>query len=249
MVGSAENIGCTNFILNTIVAEELSLFADELEKAKDFNAALNALIKRTVKEHKRILFSGNNYSDEWVKEAEKRGLLNLKSTVDALRYYGSDKNVKLFEKHKVLSLSEIKSRAEILFENYANRVYIEALTATDMARKELTPAIISYEKFLLDEFNEKKKIDKDLNVDLELSALKKLSALSGAFSEKLELLSDAVNKTPKGESPLKRAEYAKDVLIPAVNELRKVWDEAELLIGKDFVKFPLYEDILYSVKY
>ena len=249
MVGSSENIGCTNFILNTIVAEELSLFADELEKAEDFNASLNELIKKTIKEHKRILFSGNNYSKEWVEEAKKRGLLNLSNTVDALSYYGKEKNVKLFEKHKVLSSSEIKSRAEILFENYANRVYIEALTATDMARKELTPAIISYEKFLLDEFNEKKKIDKDLNVDLELSVLKKLSALSGEFNKKLEILSDAVNKTPKGESVAKRAEYAKDVLIPDMNALRKVWDETELLIGKEFVKFPLYEDILYSVKY
>ena len=249
MVGSSENIGCTNFILNTIVAEELSLFADELEKAEDFNASLNELIKKTIKEHKRILFSGNNYSKEWVEEAKKRGLLNLSNTVDALSYYGKEKNVKLFEKHKVLSSSEIKSRAEILFENYANRVYIEALTATDMARKELTPAIISYEKFLLDEFNEKKKIDKDLNVDLELSVLKKLSALSGEFNKKLEILSDAVSKTPKGESAAKRAEYAKDVLIPDMNALRKVWDETELLIGKEFVKFPLYEDILYSVKY
>ena len=249
MVGSSENIGCTNFILNTIVAEELSLFADELEKAEDFNASLNELIKKTIKEHKRILFSGNNYSKEWVDEAKKRGLLNLNNTVDALSYYGKEKNVKLFEKHEVLSSSEIKSRAEILFENYANRVYIEALTATDMARKELTPAIISYEKFLLDEFNEKKKIDKGLNVDLELSVLNKLSALSGEFNKKLEILSDAVNKTPKGESAAKRAEYAKDVLIPDMNALRKVWDETELLIGKEFVKFPLYEDILYSVKY
>ena len=249
MVGSSENIGCTNFMINTIVAEELSLFADELEKAEDFNAALHEIIKRTVKEHKRILFSGNNYSDDWVKEAEKRGLMNLKTTVDALYRYESEKNVKLFEKHKVLSVSEIHSRAEILFDNYANRVYIEALTATDMARKELTPAIISYETFLLKEFNEKKKLDKNLNMELELTALKKLSELSGVFSERLESLSTAVNGVKKDEPPSKRAEYAKSVLIPAMNGLRDAWDEAELIIGKDYIKFPTYEDILYSVKY
>lgn len=248
MVGSSENIGCTNFMLNTIVAEELSLFADELEKAEDFNETLNAIIRRTVKEHKRILFSGNNYSAEWVKEAEKRGLLNLKTAVDALYCYGKEKNVKLFEKHKVLSLSEIHSRAEILFENYANKVIIEAVTATDMARKELTPAIIAYEKFIIDELKGKKKLSENLDCDLELSTLKTLASLSGKFNEKSEKLVDAVKKYGKGEIPSKRAEYAKNELLPAMKELRAVWDEIELIIGKDFVKFPVYEDILYSVK-
>ncbi|MDY6368115.1 MAG: glutamine synthetase III [Clostridia bacterium] len=247
MVGSSDNIGCTNFIINTIVAEQLCQFADELEKASDFKSALHDLIKRTVKEHKRILFSGNNYSEEWVKEAEKRGLLNLKTTVDALYLYESEKNVKLFEKHKVLSKSEIHSRTEILFENYANRVAIETLTATDMAKKQLVPAIISYEKFLLSELKEKKKVNAKLNCDLEEKTLKKIADLSGKFSEKLDVLSQAADGIKKGDEPSKRAEYARDVLVPALKGIRKVWDEIELVLGKDFVSFPVYEDILYSV--
>jgi glutamine synthetase len=124
MVGSSTNIACPNFIINTIVAEELRQFADELEGKKDFNKALSELIKRTIKEHKRILFNGNNYSKEWEKEAKRRGLLNLKTTVDALPLYAQKKNIELFAKHRVLSESEIYSRSEILLENYSNIIHI-----------------------------------------------------------------------------------------------------------------------------
>lgn len=248
MVGSSENIGCTNFILNTIVAEELSVFADRLEKAEDKAAELHDIIRGTVQAHKRILFSGNNYSEEWKNEAAKRGLLDLKSTVDALYCYESAKNVALFEKHKVLSAGEIHSRTEILFENYANKVNIEALTAMDMAKKELTPAMISYEKFLLDEICKKRKSGIKLSVKLEGAVVKKLSALSEDFCDKLSALTAAADGADKSAAPAKRAEYAKNVLLPAMKELRKVWDEAELVIGKAFLTFPTYEDILYSVK-
>ena len=147
MVGSSFNVACPNFIINTIVADELKEFADKLESAEDFNATLNALIKEKIKEHKRILFSGNNYSEEWEKEAKKRGLLNLKSTVDALPLYTQKKNIELFTKHNVLSENEIHSRMEILLENYSNIVHIEALTAIDIARKHIIPSIISYQTF------------------------------------------------------------------------------------------------------
>ena len=125
MVGAPSNIGCPNFILNTIVADELRAFADELEGKEDFSEALGNLFRRTVKEHKRIIYSGNNYSEEWRKEAERRGLLNLSTTPDALVHYGDGKNVSLFERHGVLSESEIRSRGEILLENYAKTVHIE----------------------------------------------------------------------------------------------------------------------------
>ena len=144
MLGSSFSIACPNFILNTIVAEELSRYADELERAEDFNAALNALIRRVIREHKRIIFNGNNYSDEWVEEAERRGLLNLRTTVDALPYYLSEKNVKLFEKHKILTKEELYSRYEILMENYIKTVNIEALTMLEMGRKDILPAVIGY---------------------------------------------------------------------------------------------------------
>jgi glutamine synthetase len=188
MVGSSANIACPNFIINTIVAEELKQFADVLEGAKDFDKALNDLLKKTVKEHGRIIFSGNNYSAEWEKEAEKRGLLNLKSTVDALPYYTLDKNVKLFESHKVLSKSEIHSRMEILLENYANIIHIEALTAIDMARKDIIPAVIGYQKFLIEELNLKLALSRKLNCDLEKGLIEKLSDLASKFNERLNIL-------------------------------------------------------------
>ncbi|MBR0189128.1 MAG: glutamine synthetase III, partial [Clostridia bacterium] len=166
MVGSATNIACPNFILNTIVADELCAFADELEKAQDKSAALNSLLRRTIKKHKRIIFAGNNYSKEWEKEAAKRGLLNYKTTVDALPHYTDAKNIKLFKRRKVLSESEIRSRMEILLENYANIVHIEAFTALDIARKEIAPAVIGYQSFIIHELNEKKALG-DYDAELE----------------------------------------------------------------------------------
>ncbi len=249
MVGSSENIACPNYILNTIVAEELSKFADVLEKAKDFKAELNKLIKNTVIKHKRILFSGNSYSKEWEEEAKARGLLNLRTTVDALPLFMQDKNVATFEKHKVLSKNEIASRMEILLENYANIIHIEALTAIDMARKEITPAIISYESFLLKELKGKKALSKKLGSRLETSLIEKLSELTDKFAIALDKLEADVIKLDNEKGTLKRAEYCRDVIIKDMKEVRKFADEAELLTGKSFLPYPTYEDILYSVKY
>ena len=248
MVGSASNIACPVFVLNAIVAEELSVFADRLEKAEDFNATLNEIIKETIKEHKRVIYSGNNYSDVWKKEAENRGLKNLKTTVDALPLYEDEKNVKMFEKHKILSASEIHSRMEILLENYANIVHIEALTAIDMARKEITPAIIGYQNFVFTEF-EKKKEYGDLPSGLEKELLSKLAGLSEEYNGKLNKLVADTEKFDRAETNLEKAKYCKDVLRSDMNEVRAVADEMELIIGKTFTTFPTYEDILYSVKY
>ncbi len=249
MVGSSTNIACPSFIINTIVAEELCNFADIIEKADDFNVALAEIFKNTIKEHKRIIFSGNNYSNEWKEEAEKRGLLNLKSTVDALPLYIAEKNVKLFTKHKVLSENEIHSRMEILLENYCNIIHIEALTAIDIARKEITPAIIGYEKFLLTTLKNKKKVNAKLSCKLEMGVLNKISTLSEEYYEMLEkLVSDTEGYCAEGDN-LKKSKYCENVLLADMNALRKVVDEMELIMGKDFIPFPTYEDILYSVKY
>ena len=257
MVGSSTNIGCPNFILNTIVAEELKIFADKLESAKDFNQELNKLIKNAIIQHKRILFSGNNYSKEWKIEAEKRGLLNLETTVDALPLYVSDKNVKLFESHGVLSKSEMESRMNILLENYYNLIHIEALTALDISRKEITPAVIKYQKFLVKEIKNKLELNKklgenkikiSLNSTLELKTLNEISSLSEKFS-------DAVSKLDKdlesfdGGTTLEKAVYCKDVLLKDMKEVRLFADKMELLLGKEFHPYPTYEDIFYSVKY
>ena len=248
MVGSATNIACPNFILNTIVADELCGFADELEKAQDFNAALNSLLRRTIKKHKKIIFAGNNYSKEWEKEAAKRGLLNYKTTVDALPHYADAKNVKLFKRRKVLSESEIKSRMEILLENYANIVHIEAFTALDIARKEIAPAVIGYQSFIIHELNEKKALG-DYDSELERDIIKKISALSGKFALSTERLEKDIDGYDKTADNYAKALYCKDKLLADMEELRKYADAMELILSKKFSPFPTYEDILYSVKY
>lgn len=248
MVGSATNIACPNFILNTIVAEELGGFADELEKADDFNSALTDLIKRTIKKHKRIIFAGNNYSKEWEEEAAKRGLLNYKTTVDALPHYTDRKNVKLFEKHNVLSESEIKSRMEILLENYANIVHIEAVTALDIARKEIAPALIAYQSFIIHELNEKKAFG-GLNYDLEKAILTKLSDLSAKFAAAMDKLEKGIDGYDKSLGNYEKAVYCKDELLIDMEKLREYADKAELVLSKKVSPYPTYEDILYSVKY
>lgn len=249
MVGSSDNIACPNFILNTIVAEELCSFADELEKAKDFNKALADLLKRTIKNHKRILFSGNSYSKEWQKEAKERGLLNLKTTVDALPYYVKEKNVKLFEKHKVLNINEIHSRMEVLLENYSNILHIESLTAVDMATKEIAPSLIAYQKFLAEEISAKKQANSSLSLKMENGILEKLSALSEVFYDRLKKLKEDVKNLDSVSGVYERAVYCKDVILADMQALRECADETELITGKNFASFPNYEDILYSVKY
>ncbi len=248
MVGSSTNIACPNFILNTIVAEELRQFADVLEGATDFNAALDDLIRKTIKGHKRIIFNGNNYSKEWEKEAAKRGLLNLKTTVDALPLYAQKKNVETFARHNILSENEIHSRTEILLENYSNIVHIEALTALDMARRYIAPAVIGYQTFLLKCVKLKKEYGK-AKYSLEEDLLRKIAELSEYFNRAIEKLRIDLNKYDGSNGNLKKAQYCKDVLLKDMQSLRGFADEMELLIGKEYITFPTYEDILYSVKY
>ena len=249
MVGSSTNIACPNFIINTIVADQLKEFADQLEGADNFTLALNKLIKDNIKKHKRILFSGNNYSSEWKKEAKRRGLLNLKTTVDALPLYPQQKNVELFEKHKVLSKNEIISRMEILLENYSNIVHIEALTAIDIARKHIIPSVISYQKFLLEEINLKRQYAGEISSRLEDNILNRIAQLSDLFFNSLEKLVEDAQKYDSSWGNLKKAKFCQKNLLEEMETLRKYADEMELLIGKEFIDFPTYEDILYSVKY
>ena len=248
MVGAQANIGCPNFIINTIVADELRSFADKLETCDDLNTALTELFRETVKAHKRIIYSGNSYSDEWRLEAEKRGLLNLVSTPDALVHYRDEKNISLFERHGVLSANEIGSRGEILLENYAKTVHIEALTALDMARMETLPSIIGYQDFLLGEIEKKKRIT-GLSARPEEDLISRISShLDDLYSELLKL-EEALEKYPQSSPAKERAFYAKDVLLCSLESLRSSADAMELLTGKHFLPYPSYEDILYSVKY
>ena len=248
MVGAPANIGCPNFILNTIVADELRAFAAELEGKDDFSEALGKLFRRTVKEHKRIIYSGNSYSDEWRREAESRGLLNLETTPDALVHYGDEKNADLFERHGVLSKSEIKSRGEILLENYAKTVHIEALTALDMARHEIFPSVVKYQDFLLSEIEKKKRFPA-LSVKPEENTLTNISTHFEKFYGEISELEENLSRYPSSASCAERAFYSKDMLLAGIERLRESADAMELLIGKEFMPYPTYEDILYSVKY
>ena len=248
MVGSPANIGCPNFILNTIVADELSAFADELEGKEDLDAALTELFRRTVKEHKRIIYSGNSYSEEWRREAKERGLINLATTPDALLHYHDEKNVKLFEKHAVLSDSEIRSRGEILLENYAKTIHIEALTALDMARHYILPSVIKYQDFLLTEIEKKKKYP-SLSSKPEEELLTRISTHFERFWNEISLLEGNLEKYPQTASAKDKAFFSKDVLLANIECLRHDADAIELLLGKEFMPYPSYEDILYSVKY
>ena len=247
MLGSTFSVAGPNIMLNTVVAEELSDVADELEKAADFKAALSALIRRVISEHKRIVFNGNNYSEEWVQEAAARGLLNLKTTPDALALLSSDKNVALFEKHGVFTKEEVESRQEILFESYAKTLSIEALTMLDMVRKVIFPAVIGYVKELSETALAIKSAGIDADVSTETELVKKLSALLSAAGRHSENLTAALLKARSlGEGEIAANCYRDDV-IPAMQLLRSDVDLMEELTAKKHWPLPTYTDLLYSV--
>lgn len=247
MLGSAVSIACPNFILNTIVAEELSQFADELENAGDFTTAANELIRKTVIEHKRIIFNGNNYADEWVVEAEKRGLLNLKTTVDVMPYYLKEKNVAAFTKHRVLTKEEIHSRYEILVENYIKVVHIEALTMLDLGKKSILPAVSAYAKELAETITLKRQISAAINCKSEEGLLVALSDMCADFVDKLKVVEDALAKAKTFEDEQAEAEHYKDAVIPAMVALRAVADKMEEEVSEKYWPFPTYGELLFSV--
>ena len=247
MPGSSLSVSGPNIILNTIVAEQLSLFADILESSDNFQTDLLNLIRNTITEHKRIIFNGNNYSDEWVKEAEKRGLLNLPSTVDALPYFVSDKNIRLFAKHMVFSEQEIRSRYEILLENYCKVINIEALTMLDIARKEILPAVMSYIRDLSQTAILKAQLIPDINCDMERTLVDKLSALCASFYNKTEMLSNALLNTKSQTELFKCAKYYKETVLAAMRETRAVADEMELLTDNKYWPFPTFSDLLFKI--
>ena len=248
MPGSALSISGPNIVLNTIVAETLSQFADALEGSSDFTADLNTLIKKTIKEHKRIIFNGNGYDSSWVEEAEKRGLLNLKSTPDALPYFIAEKNIDLFTKHKIFTAAEMHSRYEILLDNYCKTLNIEALTMVDMAKKQIVPAVLSYLKDVSATAAQKKAISEDIPCDLEESLVRKLSALASCFYKKTEALESALLDAKNFEGDLqKEADHYKGDVFTAMQEMRLSADELETLLGKSYWPFPSYSDLLFRV--
>lgn len=247
MLGSAFSISGPNIVLNTIVADALSQFADFLENATDFTKSLNELVKATITQHKRIIFNGNNYSEEWVQEAEKRGLLNLKSTVEALPYFVREKNIKLFTRHKIFTETEIFSRYEILTENYCKTINIEALTMLDMIKKDILPAVVSYLKDLSDAAIAKKALAVDLDCELEKSLVSQLSSLSSSLYKKSRDLEESLLGVRNQESIKEQAVYYHEIVFPAMQELRAVADQIETLVGEKYWPYPTYGKLLFSI--
>ena len=245
MLGSTFSIACTNIMLNTAVAEELRVFADELEDATDFNDALSVLIKREITAHKRIIFNGNGYDDAWVAEAEKRGLLNLKSTPDALPHYTDEKNLKLFQRHGVYTVCEMHSREEILLEEYYKTLNIEALTMLDMNRKQIFPAVVSYSKELAEVTLGKKSLGIADCAEAEL--LSEISALAVELRAADGALEAASAGAAKLSDAAELARYYHDTVLPAMNELRRVADALEVLTAEKYWPFPTYGKLLFGV--
>ena len=246
-LGSNDSIACCNIMLNTAVAEVLSQFADELEGSKDFQSDLQKLVIKTIKEHKRIIFNGNGYSDEWVKEAAKRGLMNLKSTPEALAHLCDKKNADVLKKHGVFTDVELKSRYEIYNENYVKIINIEALTMIDMVKKMYLPTASRYAKELADAIVSKDSIGGSVDQSFEMDLVKKVSALTGSIYAKLKTLESAVASAPAGEAG-EISTYYRNVVFTAMCELRANVDELEGYVPGDEWPVPSYGELLYSVK-
>ena len=248
MLGSAASIADPNIVLNTTVADVLREFADSLENADDFQQTLHELIKDTIKKHKRILFNGNGYDEAWIREAtEKRGLLNLRTTPDCLPYWIHEENIRLFTSHKVFTEAEMRSRYDILMENYAKVLHIEALTMLDMAQKDILPAVGRYVKELGETALTKKSVNAALNCEVEETMIAKLSDLTADLYHKIAALQQAVDAAEPLHDVTERANYYRDIILPAMEALRAVADELESNTAADFWPYPSIGDILFSV--
>ncbi len=247
MLGSSLSVSDPNTIINTIVAETLKEFADTLEAADDFDLAMRDLVKTTYKKHKRIVFNGNNYSDEWVKEANKRGLLNLKSTVEAIPVFAYEKNIKLFEESGILSREELVSRCDILFEQYEKSINIESLTLIDMIRKEILPSCQKYMGELASSINETIKLVPNVNVNSSVRTVKIIANLVESLNTRVKELELSVENTKRKTDLAQRATAFYEVVCPSMIRVREISDQLELVIPYDCWPIPGYGELLYSV--
>ena len=247
-LGSSLNIACPNYMLNTMVAEELSEFYDELKDADDLDAAIKALVKKVFTEHQNIIFNGNNYAPEWVEEAERRGLLNLKSLPDAMEHFLDKKNVDLFVKNKICSADEIRARYEIELESYSKQINIEALTMIDMAKKNILPAVTSYVRDLTDTALAKKALSDAIPTSVEEDLITSLSNKLVCFSKKTAELEEAVIKASDySDDNLKYAKYYRETVFALMQELRAVGDAMETETASEYWPYPSYGELLFGV--
>ena len=247
-LGSSLNIACPNYMLNTMVAEELSEFYDELKDADDMDAAIKALVKKVFTEHQNIIFNGNNYAPEWVEEAERRGLLNLKSLPDAMEHFLDKKNIDLFVKNKICSADEIRARYEIELESYSKQINIEALTMIDMAKKNILPAVTSYVRDLTDTALAKKALSDAIPTSVEEELITSLSNKLVCFSKKTAELEEAVIKASDySDDNLKYAKYYRETVFALMQELRAVGDAMETETASEYWPYPSYGELLFGV--
>lgn len=248
MLGSSNSIACANIMLNSAVAEILQEFADKLEESTDFDTDLHELIKDTIKEHRRIIFNGNGYGDEWMAEAEKRGLSNLKTTADCMPKLLDKKNADMLIKQSVFTKAELESRCDIMLENYVKAVNIEALTMADMARKEILPAIEAYVSSLAKTALRKKELSESISSQYEKDVISKLSSMADLIYSRTGELEEATSKLKTVEDIQEQANYIRDEILPKMSAVRVVADEAETMTDSKFWPFPTYGDLLFGVR-
>lgn len=248
MLGSAASISCANTVLNTSVAEELKQFADALEGTENFEEALHDLIMKTIKEHKRIIFNGDGYDESWVKDAEKRGLYNLKTTPDALAHMLDQKNIDLFVSHKVLTETELKARHEVRLENYCKVINIEALTMLDMVHKDILPAMSAYSSELADAALKKLSLSVDVDCSYERDNTKMLSALLGAAYRATKKLEKDLLDSKSVDGLEALAEFYKSTILDDMRMLRVSVDEMEMIASADKWPYPSYGELLFGVR-
>ncbi|MBQ2092233.1 MAG: glutamine synthetase III [Clostridia bacterium] len=249
MLGSSNSIACANIMLNAAVAESLRVYADRLEKAADFETALHEMIKKTIKDHKRIIFNGNGYDDAWIKEAtEERGLLNYRTTADCMPHILDKKNVKMLTSLGVFTEEELQSRRDIMLENYCKSVLIEANTMVEMARTQIAPAIEKYAADVARDAAAKKAVTHDLACSYETNLVRKLSDLIDEIATGADELDKKLLKVADVEDIVKQSAVIRDKILPAMAELRVPCDKAEVMTAKEYWPFPSYADLLFGVK-
>ena len=249
MLGSSNSIACANIMLNSAVAESLKIYADRLEGAEDFETALHEMIRKTIRDHKHIIFNGNGYDDAWIQEAvEKRGLKNYRTTPDCMPHLLDEKNVTMLTSHKIFTEAELKSRCEIMLDNYCKTILIEANTMVEMARTEIAPAVEAYALELAKTAAAKKKLDADLACGYETGLVKKLSGLADQIAEQVDGLEAALAEVTAIADTIEESEAIRDTVLPAMDAVRAACDEAETVTAKKYWPYPSYGDLLFSVR-
>ena len=249
MLGSSNSIACANMMLNSAVAESLKIYADRLEQAEDFGTALHEMIRKTIRDHKKIIFNGNGYDEAWIREAtQERGLLNYRTTADCMPHLLDPKNVRMLTGHKVFSEAELRSRCEIMLDNYCKTVVIEANTMLDMARTQIAPAVAAYTKELCETLALKRASDAALACSWENRMIRRLSALTDQISARQEALEEALSGLGDAENAEAEACAIRDVVLVRMSELRMACDEAETLTAKKYWPFPTYGELLFGIR-